>query len=565
MLIGIVALLLTDVAGLVIPWLLKDIIDLLPGRPASATLLLYAGLLFAAALVQAMARYGWRKYLFGPSRKVEFDLLNRLFSHLLTQDALYFQDRKTGDLMSRATNDLRAVRDFVGLGFLVCIDSTVVILCSVGLMLFIHPVLTLWVLVPLPFLSLLFFGFIREIGKRHEAVQAHLAKITARVQENLAGIRVLHAFVQEDNEQRRFDDLSREYIEKNLRVTRMYGVFTPSLVFTIGVAGLISLWLGSRAVIADEMTLGSFVAFNGYLMMLSWPMMGVGYVINLSQKGLVALGRIEEILAAKGRVADPAGAAGPRELGGAIEMRGVSFTYPGSGQPSLEAIDLSVEPGQTLAVVGRIGSGKSTLVRLLVRLFDAGRGDVLLDGIPIREIPLSVVRDQVVLVDQAPFLFSMSLRDNVALGRPEASREDIEHAVRAAGLEPDLARFPDGLDTVVGERGVSLSGGQKQRIALARALLRKPRILVLDDAFSSLDAATEETVRENLRRFAGGTTRVIVAHRLSAVEGTDRIVVLEHGRIVEAGTHGELVRRGGAYKRMVESQALAREWEITLL
>jgi len=564
MLIGIAALLLTDVVSLVIPWLLKDIIDLLPGRPSQATLLFYAGALFLAAMVQAGSRYGWRKFLFGPSRKIEFDLLNRLFSHLLTQDALYFQDRKIGDLMSRATNDLRAVRDFVGLGFLILVDSTVVILSSVGLMLFIHPGLTLWVLVPLPLLSLLFFGFIREIGKRHEAVQVHLARITTRVQENLAGIRVLHAFVQEENEQRKFDALSREYIEKNLRVTRLFGVFTPSLVFTIGVAGLIALWLGSRAVIAGEMTLGSFVAFNGYLLMLSWPMMGIGYVINLSQKGLAALGRIDEILTSQSRVADAAGALSPVEIRGGIEMKGVDFTYPGAGRASLEGIDVAVAPGQTLAVVGKIGSGKSTLARLLVRLFDATRGTVALDGVPIREIPLAVLREKVVLVDQSPFLFSMSLRDNVALGRPEASLEEIEGAVHAAGLEPDLARFPDGLDTVVGERGVSLSGGQKQRIALARALLRRPRILILDDAFSSLDTGTEEKVRANLKQWGEGMTRVVIAHRLSAVEGADRIVVLEDGRIAETGTHAELVRKGGAYARMVESQALARQMEITL-
>ncbi len=564
MLIGIAALLLTDVVSLVIPWLLKDIIDLLPGRPSQATLLFYAGALFLAAMVQAGSRYGWRKFLFGPSRKIEFDLLNRLFSHLLTQDALYFQDRKIGDLMSRATNDLRAVRDFVGLGFLILVDSTVVILSSVGLMLFIHPGLTLWVLVPLPLLSLLFFGFIREIGKRHEAVQVHLARITTRVQENLAGIRVLHAFVQEENEQRKFDALSREYIEKNLRVTRLFGVFTPSLVFTIGVAGLIALWLGSRAVIAGELTLGSFVAFNGYLLMLSWPMMGIGYVINLSQKGLAALGRIDEILTSQSRVADAAGALSPVEIRGGIEMKGVDFTYPGAGRASLEGIDVAVAPGQTLAVVGKIGSGKSTLARLLVRLFDATRGTVALDGVPIREIPLAVLREKVVLVDQSPFLFSMSLRDNVALGRPEASLEEIEGAVHAAGLEPDLARFPDGLDTVVGERGVSLSGGQKQRIALARALLRRPRILILDDAFSSLDTGTEEKVRANLKQWGEGMTRVVIAHRLSAVEGADRIVVLEDGRIAETGTHAELVRKGGAYARMVESQALARQMEITL-
>jgi len=431
-------------------------------------------------------------------------------------------------------------------------------------MLFIHPELTLAVLVPLPFLSLLFFGFIREIGRRHEAVQAHLAKITARVQENLAGIRVLHAFVQEENEQKKFAALNREYIDKNLRVTRLFGVFTPSLVFTIGIAAVVALWLGSRAVIAGEMTLGSFVAFNGYLMMLSWPMMGIGYVINLSQKGLAALGRVDEVLRAESRVTDRDVLAGPVEIRGGIEFKGVGFTYPGSGRPSLESVDLAIPAGGMLAVVGRIGSGKSTLARLLVRLFDARQGEVLIDGVPIREIPLATLREMVVLVDQSPFLFSMTLAENVALGRPGAPEEEIAAAVEAAGLGPDLSRLPEGLDTVVGERGLSLSGGQKQRIALARALLRQPRILILDDALSSLDAETEERVLRNLAERAAGVTRVVIAHRLSVVAGADRIVVLGDGRVAEAGEAGELLRKGGHYKRMAESQALAREWEITL-
>ncbi len=563
-LIGMGALLVTDVAGLAIPWLLKAFIDLLPESPTSATLLKYSGLLFLAATLQAVSRCGWRKFLFGPSRKIEFDILNHLFSHLLTLDQAWFQGRKIGDLLSRATNDLRAVRDFMGLGLLILADCVVVIVGAVCLMLVISPRLTLMVLLPLPLVSILFFKFIKEISLRHQAVQEHLARITSMVQENIAGIRVLHAFVQEENEKRKFGELNREYIEKNLRVTRLFGVFTPSLVFTIGISALISLWLGGGAVIGGEITLGGFVAFNGYLMMLSWPMMGIGYVTNLTQKGQSAMGRIQEIFSAEPRVRDESGKKEFPPIEGKIEFRGLSFTYPGSESESLSGIGLTVPPGQSLALVGMIGSGKSTLARMLPRLFAEESDSVLIDGTPVRDIPLAVLRRSIGFVDQEPFLFTASIRENILFGGRDAGPEEVDEVVCLAGLVPDLERFPEGLDTVVGERGVSLSGGQKQRIALARALLKKPPILVLDDAFSSLDAETEEAVMKNIRNFVRGMTLVIITHRLGAVRDADQIVVMDRGRIAERGTHTELLQNGGLYARTYKNQALAHEMEILL-
>ena len=563
--IGITALLMADLAGLVIPWLLKMVVDALPNNPSSSDLAAFGGMLFAVAIVQAMSRFGWRKFLFGPSRKVEFDISNNLFSHFMLLDRAWFLKQKIGDLMSRATNDLRAVRDFVGLGLLILVDCMVVILSCVGLMLWINPSLTLVVLIPLPILSILFFKFLPEIGRRHEAVQEHLAKITTHVQENLAGIRVLHAFVQEENEKQKFDELNREYIQKNLRVTRLFGIFTPSLMLTVGVAAMISLWVGGKAVIAEDMTLGSFVAFNGYLLMLSWPMMGIGYVINLTQKGQVAMGRIQEIFSSRTDISDNKNTSRSiNELTGEINFYGVSFTYPQTSQESLKDIQLKIPSGQILAVVGEIGSGKSTLIQMIPRLYNVMEGTLFIGGYPIDKISLSVLRKNIGYVDQEPYLFSSTIRENITFGVDSATDGEIDDVIKKSGLSADLNRFPEGLETVVGERGVSLSGGQIQRIALARALLVRPSILVLDDAFSSLDAETEENILSNIKELTRGATTIIVSHRLSAVRKADRIIVMDQGRIVEDGVHDELMRLSGKYAQIHKNQALAMEMEITL-
>ncbi len=568
MAVGMTALLMTDIAGLVVPWLLKEFVDLLPKDPSRSILLKYAGLLFLTSIFLAVGRYGWRKYMFGPSRKVEFDILNKLFAHFLTLDKYYFHRQKIGDLISRATNDLRSVRDFVGLGLLILVDSSVVIIGCVCLMVWINPAITLAVMLPLPLVSILFFTFVKEISKRHQAVQEHLAKMTARVQENIAGIRVLHAFVQEENEKKKFDELNQEYIHKNLRITKLFGIFTPSLIFTLGVAAVLSVWLGAKAVIAEEMTLGAFVAFNGYLMMLSWPMMGIGYVINLTQKGQSAMGRIQEIFSSQPEIKDgevTEQVADSFQVEGRLEFKNFSFTYPTAETAALNQINLAIAKGQTVAIVGKIGSGKSTLAEMLPRLYEGSQtGGVFIDDAPIQNIPLSILRKSIGYVDQEPFLFSLSIRANIALGRDNATPEDIDKAVQDAGLLPDLDRFPDRLETIVGERGVSLSGGQKQRIALARALLKRPRILILDDAFSSLDAETEGNILKNISVTMEQVTTVIITHRLSIAREADQIIVLDHGEIVERGTHSELLRAGGMYSTMVKSQALAQQMEITL-
>ena len=574
--IGIVALMATDLIGLAIPWLLKNFIDLLPQKPSGSELAWYAGLLFLVAVGQGVGRYGWRKYLFGPSRKIEVDILNQLFRHLQSLDKTFFQNQKIGDLMSRATNDLRAVKDFLGLGLLVVLDAAVVIIAAVALMITISPELTFYALLPLPLLSFLFFGFIKTIGVRHTAIQEHLAKITSMVQENLAGIRVLHAFVQEEHEKKRFDGLNREHIAKNMGLAKLFGIFTPSLVLTIGISALITLWLGSKEVIAHQMaiqsgeavenvfTIGSFVAFSGYLLMLSWPMMAVGYVTNLTQKGLAAMGRIQEIFDCRSSLADAIAPQTIRTLQGGIEFKNLTFAYPGEAHPVLDHIDLHIEPGSTVALIGMIGSGKSSIAQLIPRVYDASGGLIAIDGQPVSEIPLDHLRSQIAFVDQEPFLFSTSIRSNIAIGRSDATDEEIDTMVRCVHLTPDLERWPEGLETMVGERGVSLSGGQKQRIALARALIRNPRILILDDAFSSLDIETESIIFDNIRKLTGSLTLLLITHRLSVTRQVDQIVVMERGRIVERGSHQTLMDNQGLYQRMYTNQALAREMEILL-
>ena len=562
-LFGIVALIVADCMTLVVPWLIKEFVDVLPQKPASDQLLKYVFFLFLISLILVVGRYGWRKYMFGLSRKIEFDILNDLFSHLLSLDRLWYQKQKTGDLMSRATNDLRAVREFFGLGILILIDAVFVIVMAVTMMVWIDAELTLKVFIPLPVVSILFFSFVKEIGKRHEAVQEHLSRITEHVQENLSGIRVLHAFVQEENEKDKFKKLNQEYIQKNLRVTQMFGIFTPTMVFAVGVAAMISLWMGGRAVIADEITLGSFVAFNGYLMLLSWPMMGIGYVFNLTQKGLVGMARVNEIFLARSSIRDMGEGYIPASSGD-LKISGIRFQYSSENQEALKEIDLTISCGQTLGIVGVIGSGKTTLARLLLRFYDPASGDIWIDGKSIQEMPLKGLRDYIGYVSQEPFLFSTSIRSNIALGRENASDSEIEKIVEIAGMTSDLESFPEHLETMIGEKGVTLSGGQKQRIALARALFKNPPLLILDDSFSNLDSEMEEELLRNLKIHFKDTTKIIISHRLSTILNAENIIVMKDGNISEQGNHSQLVKLGGIYAGLFQSQELAREMEIIL-
>jgi len=560
---GIGALIITDSMTLLVPWLIKEFIDVLPEKPAIEQFLKYIILLFVISLVLIIGRYGWRKYMFGMSRNIEFDILNKIFKCFLSLDRMWYQKQKTGDLMSRATNDIRAVREFFGLGILILIDAIFVIVLAVSMMCLISLDLTLKVFIPLPLISFLFFYFVDEIGKRHKEVQEHLSKITNHVQENLSGVRVIHAFVQEENEKKKFNNLNEEFIKKNLLVTRMFGIFTPSMVFVVGLAGLISLWMGSKEVISGNISLGSFVAFNGYLMLLSWPMMGVGYVFNLTQKGIAGMDRINEVFVSKSVVQNI-----PNNdyiiNPGDIKISNLYFRYSENTPDILKGIELNIPKGQTLGIVGSIGSGKTTLAQLLLRFFDPVSGDILINGESIREFPLNSLRDYIGYVNQEPFLFSTTIRNNIALGNDNVSDFDIVKAIKLAGLKPDLDKFPEYLETLIGEKGVTLSGGQKQRVALARIFLKKPEIFILDDSFSNLDSKTESLLLDNLRVYFKDITKIIISHRLSSILNAENIIVIEDGKIIEKGNHTKLLSLGNVYANLFRKQELAKEMEIVL-
>lgn len=560
---GILALLGTDAVHLLIPWFTRLALDgLTAARDHGWSLLRYPALIVLAAVCQGAFRFFWRTNVFGFSRNIEWDLRNALFAHLQRLPLSYFQHTKTGDLMSRLTNDLASVREMLGIGAVAALDGAILILAALPLMIGIDPWLTLWSLLSLPGITLLVLGFGNRIHRGYRDVQQFLGRVSIFVQENLAGIRVVQAHAQEANQQRRFTDLSAEYMRKNLVTARLSGLLWPLMAVFSGLAAAIVLWLGGRRVLTGQLTIGQFVQFNGYLAMLTWPVMAIGYVVNLYQRGSSALARLVEILetpAAPGYLTREEGR--PRRLQGDIEVRGLSFRYSPEGPWVLRDTSLTIPAGSRCAIVGEVGAGKSTLVNLIPRLFEAPEGSLFLDGRDIRTIPLSTLKASIGLVSQDIFLFSETIRENILFGRQDATVEDLEEAARVAALLPSIQEFADRFDTLLGERGVRLSGGQKQRTALARALIKNPPILILDDAFSSVDVQTEERILGELKAAMEGRTTILISHRISTVKDADQIVYLRDGCIAERGTHQELLAREGHYHRLYQKQLLASELE----
>ncbi len=560
---GLAALVVTDLFGLAIPWLTKDALDtFLAGPGRDITLWKYPALIVAAACFQGLFRYFWRTHVFGFSRHIEWDFRNAIFAHLQRLPLTYFQHTKTGDLMSRLTNDMIAFREMLGVGAMATIDAVIVISTSLILMMVIDPWLTLWSLLPMPGVTALVLFFGNRIFDRYRDVQQHLSTLSTYVQENLAGIRVVQAYVQEENQKAGFQKLSREYLVKNLDLVKLWGYVWPLMSVLSGLAATVVLWLGGRKVAMGTMTLGELVGFYGYLAMLTWPMMAVGYVINLYQRGSAALGRLLEIL-------DTQVAAGylepetvqVSEILGEIEFRNLSFRYAPDAPFVLQEIDLKIPAGTWCGVVGETGAGKSTLVNLLPRLFEPPPGTVFIDGVELRMLPLQILKRSIGFVSQDIFLFSDTIRENILLGSSESSAEELETAADLAQLLPSIQEFTHRFDTVLGERGVRLSGGQKQRTALARAIIKNPPILVLDDAFSSVDTETEERILEQLKGLMRGRTAILISHRISTVKDADQIIYLNEGRIVEHGTHEGLLASKGHYYRLYRLQLLARELE----
>jgi ATP-binding cassette subfamily B protein len=557
--LGLGALVLKDLAAAALPLIIRAAIDGLTAGRGPKVYMGFAALLVATSALKGTFQYWMRVIIIGISRDIEYDLRNDLFIHLAGLSPDYYGRTRTGDIMARATNDLNAVRMMLGPGIMYWTETSLTFLLAIAVMVSVDWRLAVYALLPAPAVSLAVILFGRAIHARFERIQAMFSDISSRVQENLAGVRMVRAFVQEQAEMRRFELLNREYIAQNIHLVRISGVFQPLLEMLIGLTFLVVLWAGGYQVLRGRISLGSFVMFNTYMGMLVWPMIALGWVVNLMQRGSASLDRINQIFAERPTVAPPASPVILPDARGELEFREVSVRYP-AGQ-ALADVNLRIEAGSTVAVVGRTGSGKSTLVSLAPRLMDPTRGRVLLDGVDLRELDPAGLRRQIGFVPQETFLFSATIAENIAFGVPHATGEQVQRAAQLAGLAGDIEGFPEGYRTMVGERGITLSGGQKQRTAIARALLRDPRILILDDALSSVDTLTEERILNELAGVMRGRTVILISHRVSTVRQADLIVVLEKGRIVERGTHAELVAAGGYYADLSQKQTLEEELE----
>ena len=586
--LGTVCVFLTNGIWILFPLVIGRAADDLHQGVTRHKLLLYAGLLLAIAVTKGIFQFLTRWIVIGISRDIEFDLRNDIFAHLETLSYSYYQRMRTGDIMARATNDLNAVRMLIGPAIMYSANTIVYTAGALAFMISISPWLTLYTFLPLPAVSIVIQTFGRRIHDRFERIQAMFSDISARAQENFSGARLIRAYVQEEAEIRAFETENQEYIRRSLKLVRLMGMLWPTLELMLGCAVVLVLWLGGREVIlglsnvalvsnpaaaipgirttipgitttlhlSGSMTVGDFVSFSTYMMQLTWPIIALGWVINIFQRGSASLGRINEIILEEPSIKDEP-AAQDLDIAGEIEFRGLNFLY--DGKPVLHDLNLRVPAGSSLAIVGPTGSGKTTLVSLIPRIYDAEPGMVLIDGRPIREYSIASLRRNIGFVPQETFLFSERIRENIALGVDSATDAEIHQAADAANIATDIESFPEGYETLVGERGITLSGGQKQRTAIARALIRNPKILILDDALSSVDTHTEDKILNHLRDVMRGRTTIFISHRVSTVRNADRIAVLHSGRIVELGTHDELLALNGYYSDLYNKQLLEEE------
>jgi ATP-binding cassette subfamily B multidrug efflux pump len=556
--IGTICVLLTNGIWILFPQVIRRAVNDLNQGVTRHKLVTYSLLILAVAGAKGIFQFLTRWIVIGVSREIEFDLRNDLFQHLESLSYSYYQRTRTGDVMARATNDLNAVRMLLGPAIMYSANTIVFTAGALAFMMSISPKLTLYAFLPLPVVSIVVQYFGRRIHERFERIQAMFSDISARAQENFSGARVIRAYVQEEAEIQAFETSNIEYINRSLKLVRLMGMLWPTLETMLGLAIVIVLWLGGREVLQGRINVGDFVAFNTYMVQLTWPIIALGWVINIFQRGTASMQRINEILVEKPEIQDAPGVVKSLEpLQGEIEFRNLNFSY-GDTQV-LHDVNLRIPAGSSLAIVGPTGSGKTTLVNLIPRIYDAAPGSVLIDGRPIREYPLADLRASIGLVPQETFLFSETVRENIAFGRPNATDQQVSAAAEAANIAAEIESFPERYRTMVGERGITLSGGQKQRSAIARALIRDPRILVLDDALSSVDTQTEDKILNHLREIMQDRTTIFISHRVSTVRNADQIAVLYGGRIVELGSHEELLERNGYYTDLYNKQLLEEE------
>jgi ATP-binding cassette subfamily B protein len=557
--LGMLSILCGAVIGLASPVVVGKSVDSFRTAPSPRTMLVYAGLLVLIAAARGIFTYLQRMILVTVSRDVEVDLRDDLFAQLERLPQGFFHRHKTGHLMARATNDLSAVRMLCGPAIMYSTNTVFTAIGSLIFMFRIHPALALMSLAPMPIVALVTKFFGDRIHDLFERVQESFSTLSARVQENLSGLRVVRAYAREEWEEQQFAAANEEYVSRNRLLVLWSSAFHPLLQGLVGLGFVAVLWYGGSLVLRGALTIGQFVTFNFFLGKLVWPMIAIGWVISLAQRGAASFGRIREVLDTEPVVRDEEPLVQVERIAGSVEARGLTFRYGDNLPPALREVSFAAEAGQTIALVGRTGSGKSTLLSLIPRLWNPPEGTLRVDGIDVRRLPLAALRAGVAMVPQETFLFSQTIADNILLGRAEATRAEVEKAAEMAGLSEDLAGFPKGLDTLVGERGITLSGGQKQRVALARALLRNAPVLLLDDSLSAVDTQTEERILSNLRRVFHGRTVFLVSHRISAVREADQILVLDDGEIVERGTHRELVASGGLYADLDRRQRLEEE------
>jgi ATP-binding cassette, subfamily B, multidrug efflux pump len=573
---GTLAVFVNNGVWILFPLVIRRAINDLNTGVTREKLITYSAMLLGVAIIKGIFQFLTRWVLIGISREIEFDMRNDLFRHLESLDYSFYQRTRTGDIMAKATNDLNAVRMLLGPAIMYSANTIVFTIGALVFMISISPKLTLWAFLPLPIASIIVQYFGRQIHERFERIQAMFSDISARAQENFSGVRVIRAYAQEDAEIANFETDNREYIKRSLRYVRIMGMLWPTLETMLGFAIVLVLWLGGREVLKHHINVGDFVAFNTYMVQLTWPVIALGWVIGTFQRGTASLGRIDEILQVKSAIQDDPAlvtVAPGTPIRGEIEFRHLTYGYPADmnpgsstiapslqrGTPVLDNVNLKIPAGTSLAIVGPTGSGKSTLVDLIPRIYDAAPGTVLIDGRPIREYPIEWLRRNIGFVPQETFLFSDTIRENIAFGAEDATDHEVRDAAEAARIAGDIEAFPDKYDTMVGERGITLSGGQKQRTAIARAIIRNPRILILDDALASVDTQTEDQILNHLREVMKDRTTIFISHRVSTVRNADRIAVLHNGTIAECGTHEELVARNGYYTDLYNKQLLEEE------